>query len=516
MSTEGQQYSIAYQQLAIRQYALARGMTIVRSYADEGISGLTAEGRPALLQLLSDVQGDRADFSIILVYDVSRWGRFQDTDESAHYEYLCRKANVRVEYCAEPFSNDSSPLTAIYKSIKRAMAAEYSREQSIRVHRAVAQAASRGYFTGGKPGLGFSRMLVAPDGRHKGILPVGVRRDIRSDHMTLVPGPAVELKIVRRIFHLFVNRHFSPQKIAIAVDREFGRRFHPGTIRSILRNERYIGTSTYNRQSKKLKGRRATNPRSAWIRVPKAYNPVVPKKLFAKAQAVMRERRHRQHTEESLLARLRMLLNKHGYLSAAIIRADSKPDVVQYKRKFGGVRQAYARLGYVQALDRFHNVPRALRTKEILSRLQDKLFAELRPRGHAIEKAWPARLIVVDQIMTVAMNAAPHIPVPKRKDRGAAKGQRWGWYLYISRKYAARFTIVVRLDKENRDAKDFFLVPGEYTSSRRLWLSNRNLDKIHALHFATFSSVLSEIERRIDESRAHCHPARTGAPHAAT
>ena len=38
------------------------------------------------------------------VYDVSRWGRFQDPDESAHYEFLCKAAGVRVHYCAEQFS----------------------------------------------------------------------------------------------------------------------------------------------------------------------------------------------------------------------------------------------------------------------------------------------------------------------------------------------------------------------------------------------------------------------------
>jgi hypothetical protein len=45
---------------------------------------------------------------VILAYDVSRWGRLQDTDESAYYEYICRRANLRIEYCAEPFTNDGS------------------------------------------------------------------------------------------------------------------------------------------------------------------------------------------------------------------------------------------------------------------------------------------------------------------------------------------------------------------------------------------------------------------------
>jgi DNA invertase Pin-like site-specific DNA recombinase len=65
MSTEGQQYSIAYQQLTIRQYALTHGMEVVRTYADEHISGLTFEHRPSLVRLLNDVTNKRAIFNVI-------------------------------------------------------------------------------------------------------------------------------------------------------------------------------------------------------------------------------------------------------------------------------------------------------------------------------------------------------------------------------------------------------------------------------------------------------------------
>src|SRR4051794_37976498 len=108
MSTEHQNYSIEHQHAALSAYAEERGYRIVRTYADEGISGLRLEGRDALKQLLADVLSGQADFSTILTYDVSRWGRFQDPDQSAHYEFICREAGVRIEYTAEPFDNDGS------------------------------------------------------------------------------------------------------------------------------------------------------------------------------------------------------------------------------------------------------------------------------------------------------------------------------------------------------------------------------------------------------------------------
>ena len=45
MSTEHQQYSTENQAAKIREYADCRGISIVRTYADEGKSGLRIDGR---------------------------------------------------------------------------------------------------------------------------------------------------------------------------------------------------------------------------------------------------------------------------------------------------------------------------------------------------------------------------------------------------------------------------------------------------------------------------------------
>jgi DNA invertase Pin-like site-specific DNA recombinase len=71
-------------------------MVLVRTYADAGKSGLRIDGRDALKQLIHDVENGGVDFAVILVYDVNRWGRFQDADESAYYEYICRRAKIEV------------------------------------------------------------------------------------------------------------------------------------------------------------------------------------------------------------------------------------------------------------------------------------------------------------------------------------------------------------------------------------------------------------------------------------
>ena len=90
MSREDQQYSIANQKAAIGVYAKNHRYVVTTTYADAGKSGVEIKHRTELRRLLSDVMTGRAQYKAILVYDVSRWGRFQDVDEAAHYEFLCK------------------------------------------------------------------------------------------------------------------------------------------------------------------------------------------------------------------------------------------------------------------------------------------------------------------------------------------------------------------------------------------------------------------------------------------
>ena len=96
-------------------------------------SGLNIAGREGLNQLMSEAENKQANFSALLVYDVSRGGRFQDVDESAYYEYVLKRAGIWVHYCAEQFENDGSMSSSVLKTSKRSMAAEYSGELSVKV-----------------------------------------------------------------------------------------------------------------------------------------------------------------------------------------------------------------------------------------------------------------------------------------------------------------------------------------------------------------------------------------------
>ena len=331
MSTDQQQFSIAYQQAAIRLYAAQRGLIIVRTYADEGRSGLTLRERPAMIELLHDVEAGAADFEVILVYDISRWGRFQDTDEGAHHEFRCREAGKRVEYCAEQFVNEGGPITSIMKAIKRAMAAEYSRELAVRTGAAQARAAAQGFLCGGAAGYGLRRMLLDSRRAPKHLLDKGMSKNLRTDHVVLVPGPPTEIAVVRRIFDLFVKEHMFIQRITALLNREGvpytdGRPWNHQAIRYILRNERYLGTVVFDKTTSNLRLGRGTpgrmkNPPSKWVRGPAGYEPIVSPEIFRAANRPSGIPNAWYRTDESLLEPLRRLLERHGYLSMSLINS---------------------------------------------------------------------------------------------------------------------------------------------------------------------------------------------------
>lgn len=179
MSTDHQRYSTANQRAVIATYAAERNIDVVRTYADDGRSGLTIAGRDGLQQLIADVQFGRADFDCILVYDVSRWGRFQNMDESAYYEFICKRAGINLHYCADEFENDGSLSSAVLKVIKRAAAADFSRQLSKKVFIGQCRITELGFWHGGAPAFGLRRELVNEQGLSRGVLQAGQRKALQ-------------------------------------------------------------------------------------------------------------------------------------------------------------------------------------------------------------------------------------------------------------------------------------------------------------------------------------------------
>jgi DNA invertase Pin-like site-specific DNA recombinase len=351
MSTDHQQYSLVNQADTIAQYAAGHGFQVVKTYSDAAKSGVRLKNRPGLKQLLRDVMEGQSDFRAVLVYDVSRWGRFQDMDEAAHYEYLCKSSGVPIHYCAEMFANDNSVSGLILKAVRRTMAGEYSRELSVKVRRGLFRLANLGYKLGGTAVYGFRRQLLDVHGKPKQLLADGERKSLADEHVTLVPGPSDEIGIVKEIYGYFADEHRSPNWIAARLNRHHvsyfrGTRWKAGTIRNILQDPRYIGMQVWGRTTAYLSGPATPLPVRQWAICPNAFQAIISHGLFLRAQQEFANYTCRL-TDEQLLDRLRQMHKTYGRLTGDMIEKSPRcPGLTTYNRRFGGLLGVYARLGY--------------------------------------------------------------------------------------------------------------------------------------------------------------------------
>lgn len=456
MSTEFQCYSTQNQMHAIAAYAGTHGMVIVRSFSDEGKSGLRTDRRPGLLNLLSVVQSGLADFKAILVYDVSRWGRFQDADESGYWEYICKRAGVRIHYCAEPFVNDDSSYSAILKSIKRTMAAEYSRELSAKTFAGQCRLVELGFSQGGTCCYGMRRMLIDQEHRPKGLLPYGARKSLHTDRIVLVPGPEREQRIVQEIYRSFVEEGKSRIEIANdlnarGIDSGTTRPWSHDRIHRMLTNPKYIGTNVYNRRSAKLKQRAVFNPESLWIHRDCAFAPIISADLFYRAKRLL-EIQSYVPSDEEMLNQLRTLFLQKGTLSGRLI--DETPGMSKrqtFSARFGGLRRAYEKVGYT----RKHGFKKETEIARV--RCLSEFLSKLRAVGVIAAIDSRTRIIQINEDLKVWLAAS----------QCSCDGQGFRWWIPRKSSSPIDLTIMARLNAANDAILDFYVFPKEGLPKRQ-------------------------------------------------
>jgi DNA invertase Pin-like site-specific DNA recombinase len=471
MSTEHQQYSLDNQRFAIQGYADSCGFSVVQTYADGGRSGVVLRHRDGLRQLLQDVVSGDPGYKAILVYDVSRWGRFQDADESAHYEFLCKSAGIPVHYCAETFVNDGTLPNMLLKALKRSMAGEYSRELGVKVFAGQRNVYLRGFRgSGGRPGYGLRRMLVSPEGNGKQLLAMGERKGIMNDRVILVPGPEVEVESVREIHRMFLEEKYGFSRIA----RELHDRCIPylapfpwsiDAVRTILTHSKYNGWLTYGKTSRKLHSKTLKMPESSWLRVPHPSAKIIDDATFASVQQRLATFTINKSNDQ-ILDELRSILATHGRLTATTIRrTPGAPSPSSFRHRFGSLMAAYRLIGY--------NVPVAklVETRRRIQHMRLQLMLEL-------QQMFPTELTVRSRggrtRNWLRLRSGGKISVRVALQPGNTR-TRSAWYLRPVKGESRWTAFVALMNKDNTQFEHFFVFPslrdrGVYVPSNSPWL----------------------------------------------
>lgn len=286
-----QENSVAIQRSHVERFAFEHDIAIIHEEVDEGVSGLLAN-RPGFERLFDNwIKNFNAPhFEYVLVYDVSRWGRFQDQDQAGHYVYLCKKHGKEVVYVSRGFVDVNNQLfSSLEISIQRYMAAEYSRQLSEKVFYGCIKVSEQGYSAGGMAVYGMARQLLDVNKKPIRILSAGEHKQIANERVSFTPKNDETTETVREIFDLFVTERLAISEIASHLNQRkiFStnkKQWDKSKIIKILTDETYIGTRIYNKTWGRLKQKSYRNPRSEWVVVADAFEATINKDIFKKAQ----------------------------------------------------------------------------------------------------------------------------------------------------------------------------------------------------------------------------------------
>ena len=490
MSTEHQKYSVENQTIAITEYATKHGIELVKEYVDDGKSGLTIGGRPSLQRLLRDVELGNQGFDMILVLDITRWGRFQDHDESAHHEFRCRRAGVAIEYVGEQFANDGSAASSIIKSVKRVMAKETSRELSAKVFRGQCTLIGHGFRQGGHAGYGLRRLMINERHEPKSILAYGERKSLQTDRVILVPGPEEEVETVRWVYRAFTEERIQESEIAAMLNQrgiktDLKREWTRGTVHQLLTNEKYIGNNVYNRNSCKLKEKHVKNPSQEWVRKDGAFEAIIEPSYFYMAQGIISER-NRKLSNDDLLEKLRNLYQRRGWLSGIVIdEAENMPSSSAYAHRFGSLIRAYELIGYNPERDyRYIEINRYLR--KTYAAIVEDTIRKIKELGGTVRREVTSDLLFINDELKISVIICRCQQTQTGKYR---------WKIHLDAGLQPDITIAIRMDAQNQQPLDYYLLPALDIENPKMRLSEENGIALDAFRFEDLELFFMLTER---------------------
>jgi DNA invertase Pin-like site-specific DNA recombinase len=456
MSTEHQQYSIDNQKAAIQEYAAKHGFVIVQTYSDVGKSGVVIRHRTGLTKLIQDVVGGKADYRAVLVYDVSRWGRFQDIDEAAHYEFLCKNSGASVHYCAEQFANDGTLPSSVLKFLKRMAAADFSRELGVKTFAGKTRLALLGFRMGGTAGYGLRRMMISIRHTANMMLERGEYKSLSTDRIILVPGPKNEVECVGTIYKMVTQDRLGPTQIASRLNQASvpyieGRPWNHERVKRILTNPKYAGCSVWGRTSQRLHTPIVSVGSQHWITKAGAFLSIVSQQTFDNVQTIMRKKRERTSDKELLGALKRLLAAKGKLTQNLIAETRNVASTATYYSHFGTLRHTYDLIGYHPPKGAFVRTDHRIRTQHLREEIVGMLTAMFPENITVLPREKRGRAILsIDQIFKVSVIICATCRTGSGKIR---------WTLEPVPAEREYVTLLCRLNSANNGFHSFYIFP---------------------------------------------------------
>ncbi|MFN6162876.1 MAG: recombinase family protein [Planctomycetota bacterium] len=288
MSTDKQETSPEQQKQEIQAYAAKHGYSVLRWYADLGISGDKTEKRVQFQQMIADAEAGR--FKAILCWDQDRFGRF-DSLESGYWIHPLRKRGVQLITCTDGPVDWNTFAGRMLYGMKQEGKHQYLVDLSNNVTRRMWQLAQQGRWV-------------------CGAVPVGYRLD---EDGKIQLGPAEDVQMVRMLFDQYAAGSTTRQLARMLSEKGYrsskGKPWSVAGITGLLKKPMYAGHYTYGRhQFSKYQPRTKQGKYRAkdeWVTIPNNHPAIVPQELFDTVQRLLKERK--RHTSPNGMATQFML-----------------------------------------------------------------------------------------------------------------------------------------------------------------------------------------------------------------
>ena len=265
---EDQLNSLEAQKAFFSDYTRRTGDTLVRLYADEGLSGTKIKNRREFLRMMDDAEHHL--FDMVVVKDISRFAR--NTVDLLQNIRKLKALGIETQFLTANMTSMGNSEFVL--TIFGALAQEESANTSKRVK--------------------FGKRLNAEKGRVPNIV-YGYDKTI-GDYFNLTINEE-EASVIRRIYHWYTQEGYGCAKIANMLNEQGFKtkrscQWSQNAVGHILRNELYTGKIINGKQEVTdfLTGQRTDRDETDWIVVDKPELRIIDDETFRLAREVLRSR----------------------------------------------------------------------------------------------------------------------------------------------------------------------------------------------------------------------------------
>ncbi len=288
---QGESGSIRTQRMMLREYAHEHGLNVVGEYTDDGWSGTNFD-RPEFQRMIDDIEDGR--INCVVTKDLSRLGRNyiltgQYTElyfPSKGVRYIAINDNVDTLNG----DNELAPFLNILNEM-------HARQTSKKVKAAFRTRFANGAHYGAYAPLGYRKdpeqtghLLIDPD--TKWIIEKIFELALHGAGAAKITRILMEEKVSTPAWVNF-QRNGTFAHVFEGADESKRYQWTIAQVKSILKDENYIGNSVHNRQSTvSFKNKKVVRkPESEWFRVENTHEAIITKEMFLQVQEQIAGRR---------------------------------------------------------------------------------------------------------------------------------------------------------------------------------------------------------------------------------